>query len=115
MDDYVQYIYPEDDLDVRGAFLLYRSFPEFSAGRLANTRSLPPHTSDVPIEVYTDSNTISPSPDNALTNWRLLLDSGADKGRSETIGLWMHETGGHDVKEAMKTCVFPAFYSFIER
>ena len=106
MDDYVQYIYPEDDLDIRGQFLLYRSFPDLTARRIAASRALPPLETHAPLETYTTVEPgTTPMPDDPLTNWRLFFNSAGDnKGGSQTVGLWMHETGDHDVKEVVKRC-----------
>ncbi|KAI0037196.1 hypothetical protein K488DRAFT_81418 [Vararia minispora EC-137] len=103
MEDYVQYIHPEDNLNIHGQFLLYRSFPDLTARRLSRARKLPPPTALAPLETYTTTPPgAHPSPDDPFTNWKLFAGDGQDKGRAETVGLWMHETGGRDVKEVMK-------------
>ncbi|KZV72027.1 hypothetical protein PENSPDRAFT_374649 [Peniophora sp. CONT] len=98
MEDYVQYMYPEDALKPDNALLLYRAFKDYTAERLSRARSLPPHELNLPMETYTTWAGREPSPDDPQTSWKLLAEPERESG--ETIGLWMHaeEADRPDVK-----------------
>ncbi|TFY82139.1 hypothetical protein EWM64_g1874 [Hericium alpestre] len=108
MQDYVLHMYPEDDMESHGDYVMYRSYPEFTSQRLAmaqssafpndqNRGSSPGNPND--LRTYTDAQGREPSATDKLTNWKLLLGKNGEKGRSETVGLWMFAT---DAREPMK-------------
>jgi hypothetical protein len=53
MDDYVQRLYPEDDIGAHGNYLMLRSYPDFTAKRLAAVRLRYPDLQDKFSNVYT--------------------------------------------------------------
>ena len=63
---------------------MYRSYPEFTAKRLAMARS----ASISFTESYTDTYRRPPSANDPLTNWRYLLNQIPDKGPYETVMFW---------------------------
>jgi hypothetical protein len=107
MDDYIQCLYPEDDISAHGSYLMLRSYPDFTARRLAIARSSCPNPSQVPhkfADIY------------AVRNPEKLLEQ--DKGSSQIVGLWMFAT---DAREPMITVMlryvvvkptFPATINF---
>jgi len=121
MEDYVLHMYPEDDMETHGDYLMYRSYPDFTAKRLAVARTnvastsrsgsggydgrlhnlAPSHdfTCVIDADYYADAQGRASSLADALTNWQFLLSQEAEKGRSETVGLWMFAT---DAREPMK-------------
>jgi hypothetical protein len=84
MDDYIQRLYPEDVIGIHGSYLMLRSYPDFTSRRLAQAlgsyEGIPHKFSDV----------------YAVPHPEKLLDG--DKGRSQTVGLWMFAT---DAREPM--------------
>ncbi|VDC05734.1 unnamed protein product [Peniophora sp. CBMAI 1063] len=88
MEDYVQYMYPEDTLKPDNSLLLYRNFKDFTTERLSRARSLPPHELNLPMETYTNWAGREPAPDDPQTSWKLLPEPEREEG--ETTGLWMH-------------------------
>ncbi|KAI9444146.1 Dcp1-like decapping family-domain-containing protein [Lactarius indigo] len=84
MNDYIHPIHPEDEIQAEGEYLMYRSYPEFTAKRLAMAKSAPPALT----ESWTDARRRAPSANDPLTNWRYLLDEEPDKGRDETVMFW---------------------------
>ncbi|KAI0305213.1 Dcp1-like decapping family-domain-containing protein [Multifurca ochricompacta] len=84
MNDYIHPIHPEDELQAEGEYLMYRSYPEFTAKRLALAKSAPPALT----ESWTDARRRTPSTNDPLTNWRYLLNEKPDKGRHETVMFW---------------------------
>ncbi|KAH7919308.1 hypothetical protein BV22DRAFT_1199552 [Leucogyrophana mollusca] len=93
MDDYIQRLYPEDSIGAHGSYLMMRSYPDFTAHRLA---ALPP-----------------PSPSSKFAREYAISDtlSDAEKGRSQTVGLWCYST---DARESM-TDVLLRLHSYIKR
>ncbi|CAA7268390.1 unnamed protein product [Cyclocybe aegerita] len=86
MDDFIQRLYPEDDVIDMGKVFIIRSYPDFLSNRLTSirlskTESLPDKFSDV----YAIPNIESIEP--------------KAKGRASIIGLWIHAT------DARKTMV----------
>ncbi|KAK7047787.1 hypothetical protein VNI00_006115 [Paramarasmius palmivorus] len=81
MDDYVQRIYPEDDIGAHGSYLMLRSYPEFTKRRLAH---LPQDHDKFSEEYAFNREQVTPE----------------EKGRSgmQIIGLWMFTT---DAREPM--------------
>ena len=63
---------------------MYRSYPEFTAKRLAMAKSPPKSLT----ESYTDTCRRAPSADDPLTNWRYLLNEEPGKGPYETVMFW---------------------------
>lgn len=87
--DYVQRLYPEDDLGAHGNYLMLRSYPDFTARRLAQAQAQGKGRSPEPSQNKFSSVF-------AISNPEKLLDS--EKGRSVTVGLWMFAT---DAREPM--------------
>jgi hypothetical protein len=84
MHDYIHPIHPEDEIQpAEGEYLMYRSYPEFTAKRLAMAKS-----ARTPIESWTTSHHRAPSANDPLTNWRYLLNQKPDKGPDETVMFW---------------------------
>ena len=65
MDDYIQRMYPEDDMNVLGEYLMYKCYPDYTALRLG-----------LPLDRETDP--------ELVTN--------KHKGKAITVGLWMFAT-----------------------
>lgn len=65
MDDYVLYIYPEDDIEARGEYLMYRCYPDFTAKRLAMARP----TSSFPSKETDSVHTLSASSSSATASF----------------------------------------------
>lgn len=89
MNDYIHPIHPEDEIQAEGEYLMYRSYPEFTAKRLAMAKSAPPALT----ESWTDARRRAPSANDPLTNWRYLLNQKPDKekpdkGPYETVMFW---------------------------
>jgi hypothetical protein len=84
MDDYIQRLFPEDDIGAHGSYLMLRSYPEFTTRRLSLARS----TSEEIPHKFADCYAV-PNPEKLLIK---------DKGRSQTVGLWMFAT---DAREPM--------------
>jgi hypothetical protein len=85
MHDYIHPIYPEDEVQAaEGEYLMYRSYPEFTAKRLAMAKSAPKSLT----KSWTDTRRRPPSADDPLTNWRYLLNERPDKGPYETVMFW---------------------------
>ncbi|KAL0576006.1 hypothetical protein V5O48_005973 [Marasmius crinis-equi] len=79
MDDYVQRLYPEDDIGAHGTYLMLRSYPEFTERRLAEL----PKGLDKFSDAYKfNKEEVKPE----------------DKGKRQVIGLWMFNT---DAREPM--------------
>jgi hypothetical protein len=85
MDDYIQRLYPEDDVSAHGSYLMLRSFPDFTSQRLAAARNAA-STSGQVLHKFSDTYAI-PSPET-LQEER--------KGRSQTVGLWMFATDARE-------------------
>jgi hypothetical protein len=86
-DDYIQGLYPEDDIGAHGSYLMMRYYPDFTARRLAAARSSSEKASKTPHK-FSDVYAI-PAPETLLEK---------DKGCSQTVGLWMFAT---DAREPM--------------
>lgn len=84
MHDYTHFIHPEDEIQPEGEYLMYRSYPEFTAKRLAMAKSAPATLT----ESWTDAHRRAPSASDPLTNWRYLLNQKPDKGPDETVMFW---------------------------
>jgi hypothetical protein len=79
MDDYIQRMYPEDDTNIRGDYLMYKCYPDYTALRLG----LPMDQRGVDPDLKNDKN----------------------KGRSITVGLWMFATESREpMKDVMMRC-----------
>ena len=81
MDDHIQRLYPEDNIGAHSSYLIIRSYPEFTARRLAAARA-----SATPDMVKDKFSAIYTVPD---------VDK-SEKGDSETIGLWMFTTDSRE-------------------
>ncbi|KAH9000927.1 Dcp1-like decapping family-domain-containing protein [Lactarius hatsudake] len=92
MNDYIHPIHPEDEIQAEGEYLMYRSYPEFTAKRIAMAKSAPPALT----ESWTDARRRAPSANDPLTNWRYLLNQKPDKGRHETVMFWFLGSDSED-------------------
>jgi len=63
---------------------MYRSYPEFTAKRLAMAKSAPKWLT----ESRTDAYSRPPSANDPLTNWLHLLNQNPDKGPDEIVMFW---------------------------
>src|SRR5260370_13947794 len=84
MHDYTHSILPEDEIQPEGEYLMYRSYPEFTAKRLAMAKSAPATLT----ESLTDAHRRAPSASDPLTTWRYLLNQKPDNGPHETVMSW---------------------------
>lgn len=86
MDDYIQRMYPEDDMNILGDYLMYKCYPDYTGLRLG---------------LHMDSHRgIDPD-----------LKNDKHKGRSITVGLWMFAT---ESREPMKD-VMMRLHDYIRR
>ena len=93
MDDYIQRLYPEDGIGAHGSYLMMRHYPDFTARRLAEARAnLPLSKQEGPASKF--------APEFVVPNLEQLQD--AEKGRSQTVGLWCFAT---DARESMQDVV----------
>ncbi|KAF8555821.1 hypothetical protein OG21DRAFT_1507325 [Imleria badia] len=99
MEDYSQRLYPEDSVGVHGSYLMMRHYPDFTVRRLADVRSKLP----------LDGPTTKFAPEYAIPDPETLHD--ADKGRSQTVGLWCFAT---DAREPM-TDVVMRLHEYIKK
>lgn len=63
---------------------MYRSYPEFTAKRLAMAKLAHPTFT----ESWTNACRRTPSANDPLTNWRYLLNQNPEKGTYETVMFW---------------------------
>lgn len=84
MHDYIHPIHPEDEIQPEGEYLMYRSYPEFTAKRLAMAKLAHPTFT----ESWTNACRRTPSANDPLTNWRYLLNQNPEKGTYETVMFW---------------------------
>ncbi|KAG9311631.1 hypothetical protein JVU11DRAFT_7863 [Chiua virens] len=102
MEDYIQRLYPEDSVGVHGNYLMMRTYPDFTVHRLSEARSkLPLSAQEGPATKF--------SPEFSLSDPENLHD--ADKGRSQTVGLWCFAT---DAREPM-TDVVMRLHEYIKK
>ncbi|KAF9226414.1 hypothetical protein BS17DRAFT_815258 [Gyrodon lividus] len=102
MDDYIQRLYPEDSVGVHGSYLMMRHYPDFTARRLTEARSnLPLSMQQGPATKF--------APEFTIADPEKLQD--ADKGRSQTVGLWCFAT---DAREPM-TDVLMRLHGYIKK
>lgn len=93
MDDYIQRLYPEDGISAHGSYLMIRHYPDFTARRLAEARvKLPLSKQEGPTSKF--------APEFVVPDLERLQD--AEKGRSQTVGLWCLAT---DARESMQDVV----------
>ncbi|KAK2465071.1 hypothetical protein APHAL10511_002879 [Amanita phalloides] len=83
MDDYIQRLYPEDDISAHASYLMIRSYPDFTAERLNAINS---SSHDAVPDKFSDVY-IVPDLDKLGYN---------DKGRSQIVGLWMFTTSARE-------------------
>lgn len=87
MEDYVQRLYPEDDITAHGGYLMLRSYPQSTNARLDAIQGEENKFS----AVYAYAN-------DGVTS--------KDKGESQTIGLWTFTTDGREpLMDVMLRCV----------
>ncbi|KAH9477718.1 hypothetical protein JR316_0009944 [Psilocybe cubensis] len=82
-EDYIQAIYPEDELISSGAFLIIKSFPKFLAARL---RAIQPTATGEPHDRFSDVYAV-PGVENIPSK---------DKGPPTVISLWMLAVSSRD-------------------
>ncbi|PPQ93754.1 hypothetical protein CVT25_008134 [Psilocybe cyanescens] len=82
-DDYIQAIYPEDELISSGAFLIIKTFPKFLAARL---RAIEPTPTGEPHDRFSDVYAV-PGVENIPSK---------DKGPATVISLWMLAVSSRD-------------------
>ena len=99
MDDYVQPLYPEDEVVHSGNYLIIRSYQDFLNERLARIKvSHPGKEFDKFADVYAIPNIDE-------------IDS-KSKGRSSIVGLWMHTDDSREsLIEVMRKCVFAFLFA----
>ncbi|KAG1762848.1 hypothetical protein EDD22DRAFT_1050486 [Suillus occidentalis] len=102
MDDYIQRLYPEDGISAHGSYLMMRHYPDFTARRLAEARDkLPLSKQEGPDSKF--------APEFVVPNLEQPQD--AEKGRSQTVGLWCFAT---DARESMQNVVL-RLHSYIKK
>ncbi|KAG0697063.1 hypothetical protein DFH29DRAFT_857328 [Suillus ampliporus] len=102
MDDYIQRLYPEDGIGAHGSYLMMRHYPDFTARRLAEARAkLPLSKQEGPGSKF--------APEFVVPDLEQLQD--AEKGRSQTVGLWCFAT---DARESMQDVVL-RLHSYIKK
>lgn len=84
MDDYIQRLWPEDNVGVHGNYLMLRTWPEWSRKRVA----------DIEATICSGDR----DPFDMLYKWDGQNPPSEDKATSQTIGLWMFAT---DLREPM--------------
>ncbi|KZT10546.1 uncharacterized protein LAESUDRAFT_810144 [Laetiporus sulphureus 93-53] len=94
-EDYIRPIYPEDDMDVLGDYVMYRYYPKFTQVRVAMDipYPIPPERRaalEAEVMRHMTPEEIEASRDTKGKEWR---------GSSVTIGLWMFAT---DAREPLK-------------
>ncbi|OAX40449.1 hypothetical protein K503DRAFT_714509 [Rhizopogon vinicolor AM-OR11-026] len=93
MDDYIQRLYPEDGISTHGSYLMIRHYPNFTTHRLEEARArLPLSKQEGPASKF--------APEFVVPDLERLQD--AEKGRSQTVGLWCLAT---DARESMQDVV----------
>ena len=93
MDDYIQRLYPEDGISAHGSYLMIRHYPDFTTRRLAEARvNLPLSKQEGPLSKFAQ--------ELVVPDLERLQD--AEKGRSQTVGLWCLAT---DARESMQDVV----------
>jgi hypothetical protein len=92
-EDYIQSIYPEDDIKDGGKFLVIRSYPDFLANRMA---SIQPNTDGTPLDRFSPKYAVPGIDDIPMT----------EKGRVVAVGLWMLAVDSREsMMEVMKRFV----------
>src|SRR6266545_2554483 len=99
MDDYVQPLYPEDEVVHSGNYLIIRSYPDFLNDRLTKIKvSHPGKEFDKFSDVYAIPNIDE-------------IDS-KSKGLSSIVGLWMHTDDSREsLIEVMRKCVYAFLFA----
>ena len=92
-EDYIQSLYPEDDVVDNGKFLIVRSYPDYLANRLA---AVEPNPDGTPPDMFSDKYAI-PGIDSI---------SMQQKGRVVAVALWiLADASRESMFEVMKRCV----------
>ncbi|KAK0213001.1 hypothetical protein DFS33DRAFT_1285814 [Desarmillaria ectypa] len=99
IDDYIQRIYPEDDMGLHGSYLMLQSYPEYTSERIARAEEKHPLQ---PPDKFDDVYSL-PVPPDSITHKSL---SG-----TKTVGLWMFPT---DAREPL-TVVMKRLHKYIKR
>ncbi|KII84666.1 hypothetical protein PLICRDRAFT_57628 [Plicaturopsis crispa FD-325 SS-3] len=98
MDDYIQRLYPEDEINIHGSYLMVRTYPDFTRERLERAAALgPPTPGDKFSERY-----IIPNLEDLTREM---------KGRQQTRALWMF---ARDAREPIMD-VMERLHSYIKR
>lgn len=99
MEDYVQSLYPEDELAHSGNYLIIRSYPDFLDNRLARIKAAHPGRQ---LDKFSDVYSIPNIED---------LDS-KSKGRSSVVALWMHTDDTREsLVDVMRKQVFCSIFA----
>jgi len=111
MQDYIHQIHPEDEIQPQREYLMYLSYPEFTAKRLAMAKS-----ASVSLTAsWTDAHHRAPSANDPLTNWRYLLDQKPDKGAHETVMFWFLGSDSEQHEPLSDTMQRRVHVSFVAR
>ena len=97
-DDYVRPIYPEDDMEIMGDYLMYRFYPDFTKTRLEMGLPYPipqEHSSAFERELSRRA----PPDEKDKEPEKKDKEKKEKKGRSIILGLWMFPT---DAREPLK-------------
>ncbi|KAI0658977.1 hypothetical protein C8Q70DRAFT_988192 [Cubamyces menziesii] len=109
-DDYVRPIYPEDDMEIMGDYLMYRFYPDFTKTRLEMGLPYPipqEHSSAFERELSRRA----PPDEKDKEPEKKDKEKKEKKGRSIILGLWMFPT---DAREPLKE-VMMRLHSYVKR
>ena len=101
--DYGRRIFPEDDMEVAGDYLMYRFYPDFTKKRLEMNLPypLPPQYKPMFDQEFARDNSIPDDVQESAQGSRK-----EKKGNSVTLGLWMFTTDAREpLKDVMIRCV----------
>ncbi|KAJ3547233.1 hypothetical protein NM688_g5422 [Phlebia brevispora] len=103
--DYERRLYPEDDMEVLGDYLMYRYYPDFTRKRLEMhlPYPLPPHFKPLFDQEFSRDNS---APDQTEDDPKR-----EKKGNSVTLGLWMFPS---DAREPLKD-VMMRLHNYVKR
>ncbi|EMD31934.1 hypothetical protein CERSUDRAFT_119266 [Gelatoporia subvermispora B] len=109
-DDYIQFIHPEDDIEITGDYVMYRYYPDFTRRRLelGLPYPIPPAYRAQFDHEMGNSVATSGTPVDKAQNAKPEKEK---KGASVTLGLWMFST---DAREPLKDVIM-RLHSYIKR
>ncbi|OCH85067.1 hypothetical protein OBBRIDRAFT_815231 [Obba rivulosa] len=109
-DDYIQFIHPEDDIEIMGDYLMYRYYPDFTRRRLELGLPYPiPPTHRAQFDREMDISVATSG--TPLDKEQSAKGVKEKKGASVTIGLWMFST---DARVPLKDVIM-RLHSYIKR